>query len=608
MTKLNFVISANREAWIPGAKQLYAADPYIVHILEREGRLSEYEKVEVAQITRVSREEFQHDHKFVNQKFQKYTKILVRRLDEIHGSDYGLHFWKKALSLAILRHVNFCYEVFQVCETNLSLSLHDCCILDPVSYHIPVDFNEHRQVFQNTDFGQEQLFSIYCELFHPGKFKFWSGKAPLAFLKVAQPKAQLKSLWFRFHQIRKLLLRFNFRGATRRLLYLRNPQVGIMNSYFSLRYLNRLLFKSWGRIQLISLPKISPSTSVVNWKQRDKLVGNETGFDQFDKYVFACLRHGMPKRFVEDFNQVFSSLNMHFEKYSNLRWVTSESWIGDSLSSMALAVLQRKGVRHIYNEHNYLAYPFLGNNLKYLFPLVDEFTSLGWSDSSIPNLVRSASLFPWVEGEGRKKEHALLFVSSIPVTRAPEINACYGESGSRVIPGYLEMNRTFFETLNESTLSTMVYRAYPARFKQQALVWDQEFILNKFLSKVKRYDDSDTSGRLFMQSSRLVIINYLSTSYLESLLADIPTIILWNKDAYFLEEHHKGFFDGLIEAKICHTNPVEAANFVEHIKGEPETWWKTSLVRRARAEFLKANIGSPEVLVEHLLKRARESS
>ncbi len=135
------------------------------------------------------------------------------------------------------------------------------------------------------------------------------------------------------------------------------------------------------------------------------------------------------------------------------------------------------------------------------------------------------------------------------------------------------------------------------------LSWDQSFFLRKFLPKVKLYDNSTTPARSPMHSSRLTVINYISTSYLEALIADIPTIILWNQDAYFLEDKYKGFFDDLVEVQVVHTDPVEEAHFVEQVKDNPEKWWHSSKVQHARREFLKDNIGSPEVLVNHLIDR-----
>jgi len=604
MKKSNFVITTLKSAWIPDAKRLFAADPYIAHVLEREGRLSEYEDIQVARAPRMTREEFQRDHEFVDRKHSQYISILVRRLDELHGTSYGEYFWRKALSLAILRHVSLCYDLFQSCEANFNPVLHDCRVLDEDSYFIPVDFDDHRRIFQNTNFGQEQLFSVYCGLFYPGQFVPWHGNAP-----SPSPEPKSKGWWRRFtlRRVVRRLLHTLRRGASwlRRTMWARSPRVGIMDAYFSAEHMSRLMCESRGRIQNVPLPELPPSTTTPQWEVRKRLVCAEPNFDHFDKFVFACLLHGMPKIFVEDFQQIYARVNLYFDNYKSLRWVVCEAWIGHTLPSLALAILRQRGVKHIYNEHNYLSYFFVGSNLKYLVPLVDEFVTLGWEDPSMPNLVRGASLFQWVEkGKSCDKEHEILFVLGLPITHVPEINAAYGDSGAYRALSYFDMNQRFLAGLGEETLSKLYVRSYPSWKIRDWLTWDQSFALAAYLKKVKAYDDVTTSGRLLMQQSRLVVVNYLSTAYLESIIADIPTVFIWNKDTNLFTEKYMGVFDALIETGICQTNPEKAADFINRIKDNPEEWWHSTAVQKSRKAFLDENIGNPEVMIQYLLAKS----
>ena len=148
--KPNFVVSACTEAWVDGARELIVADPYVVHVLETTGRLADFEMLRVAPQQRATREAFQRDHNFVDRKFHKYRPILVHRLEQLHAGHYGETFWNKALALAIQRHISLCYDLFQVCEKEFDAERHDCRLLDPDSYLVPDDFDEHRRIFQST--------------------------------------------------------------------------------------------------------------------------------------------------------------------------------------------------------------------------------------------------------------------------------------------------------------------------------------------------------------------------------------------------------------------------------------------------------------------------
>jgi putative transferase (TIGR04331 family) len=608
--KINFVVSAWRDIWQPNVKRLFAADLYVFHVIEREGWLSDYEEVSVAPPMRATQEEFLDDHEFVDKKFNQYSEILADRLDKLHQTNHGIRFWRKAFSLSLLRHVTLCYDMFKVCEVHLNPEVHDCCILDMDSYKIPMDFDEHRYLFQNTDCGREQLFSVYCNLFYPDQFS--TMKNEFSLLAPIKSKG-VKYYWKRLAEGRILdrirrRIKLKLIYFIKRIISIRPPSVGIMECYFSRKNMSRLVFKSCGQIQHIPLPTYHPSNGAVRWDWREQLIQNEPDFGRFDKFVFACLKHGFPRLFVEDFSAVCSQINSYFNRFPSVHTIVCEFWIGCTLPSLTLAVLRQRGIRHIYNEHNYLSYFFQGTNLKYLAPLVDEFVTLGWKDSSMPNLVRGASLYEWVSDKANQnKEHEVLFIMGVPIAYLEEINSAYGTSGAFCAASYLDMNKKFLSSLGEETLGKMYVRSYPLEQTRNWLVWDQAFILGYYMSKVKVYDDnSKISSRSLMQRSRLVVVNYLSTSYLESIIADIPTVFISNEEAYLFNEKNKHCFDELIAVGVCQTNPENAANFVNKIISYPEQWWKSEAVQNARKAFLDANIGKPDVMIQYLLNISKK--
>lgn len=610
----NFVVSANRDIWMPNVRKLFAIDSYIYHVLEREGRLSDYQEIEVAPTSRSSREDFIHDHEFVDRKFHQYQDLLAERLDELHGTSHGNYFWRKAMALGLLRHVTFCYDLFQACERYLNVAIHKCRVLDHESFVIPDDFDSHRQVFQHTNLGQEQLFSVYCDLFHPGRFVPWKGVVPPTSQSSELRKPGLRGLFSRLVPNRIARVFSAILDSPARLAYemigwflrIRSPQIGIIGCLFSPEHRHRLAVKSVGRIQAIPLPRMPVFKSTPQWDKRDQLVREDSGFDRFDKFVFECLRHGMPRIFVEDFSESYAHINRHFNRYPNLRWGVCEIWISHTLSSLSMAVLSQREVKHICNEHNYLSYFFVGSNLKYQAQLSDEFVTIGWVNSSIPKLVRGASLFQWIENKcSRIKDIDILLICGLPMMRTPEINSAYGDSGAYGALQYFDMNKRFLAKLNDDTLGKLYLRPYPKNATRDWLTWDSSFMLSPYIKKVKRYDDSASSGKLLIQRSRLVVTNYLSTSYLESIIADIPSVFLWNQDSYLFTDEHKGVFDTLIYAGICQTSPEDAARHVNKIKDDPQRWWCSPAVQRAREIFLEANIGQPETMIQYLLAKAK---
>lgn len=595
--KTNFVVSNCYDVWIPDIENLLVINPFIEHKLELDGIKNSYKRIETASIRQTNRQELVNDHELVDTKVRKYTKILNRRLNQIHNVRHGSEFWEKALSLSILRHTSMCYNFYQGCKQNFDPSLHDCRIIDTCCYYIPAKFDDHRTFLQHTDYGQEQLFSVYCNMFYPNV------ASSIIIDAYEEPKGIKKTLFSRLKEPN--LVKKIFGKILAKSVFFIKPSVGIIGSFFAMKYRTNLIWKSKGRIQSVNLPKITISPTKTSHKMRAELTKFDDDFDDLDKFIFSTLYHLMPASFLENFYQYYVGYKKHFDKMKKLKWVVCESWIGDEASSLALAILKTMDVKHICNEHNYLSHPFIGNSLKYQIPLVDEFISLGWNDNRYPNFVPGASLFEWDNGIKYKKKYDILLVLGASGSRAPEINAGYADYGPYGSSSYDKFMKDFLQALGDKTLSQVYVRSYPKHAQKTWQVWDQKFLLREYIDKTINFDDYSRSGRKLIKQARLVVVNYLSTSHLESIIADVPTIFLWNKDTYHHEDKYMSIYDGLIDSGICQTNPVKAATFINKIKNNPQLWWESEPVKKNKEKFLKENFGNPEIFINHLIKKSK---
>ena len=167
---LNFIISNSPKIWRNNSKSLFIADPYVFHVLQMNNELSRFDSIKVSEYLRNTKEDLINDSNFVDEKYEKYIGIIANRLNEIHNKDYDSDFWQKSLSMAFIRYLTTFYNTFKICETYFNPKLHYCNVLSLKSYFTPNDFEDHRACFQNSDFGQEQIFSIYINLLYPDKF------------------------------------------------------------------------------------------------------------------------------------------------------------------------------------------------------------------------------------------------------------------------------------------------------------------------------------------------------------------------------------------------------------------------------------------------------
>lgn len=616
--KKNFIISDIKNLWAEKSEDLFIVTPYVDYLLKEKNEDKNYKSIEVAEFLRNNRESMQEAADFIEQKYQKYIPILAKRLNKIHKTTYCEFFWKKSLSMAVTRYLTLFHDVFAKCEKYFDPDKYDCKILSKKSYYTPLDFEDHRAVFENTFFGQEQIFSHYINLFYPNQFEsvdlnpekfgceFVAGVAKLKREKTDfELKEELKVLK------RKLFAIFSKKYRQKLKKYEDYKiKVGILGSFFSSENIFKLFEQSNGQINTIEIDRYNQKMidSTINPDKRNILGEFESNFDRFDKFFFSTLSYCFPRAFVENFNPISNSLLKKIKKYPNLKYVTSEAWLSDTYISIALAMMKEFGIKHIYNEHNGIFYPFIGNFVINKANLADYYVTFGWESQSIPNLISGASLFPfYIEGSFEKK-YNILYVSSPTVLKMSYYGGYYGTSDINALK-HLNFAKEFMANLSIETLKEIAYRGYPKEYDMKFLSYDKEKYLKNFLQYAhitKAIYAQGETCREQMLKSRLVIADYQTTAYLEALTMNIPVVLFFSPEVNYLKEEYSDFFKGLIDVGICQTDPVAAAKFIEKIANNPEEWWNSEEVQKARNEFLNKNFKKPQVMIDYLLNLVKE--
>lgn len=602
MEPKNFIISAHSQLWNSEIKDLYISEPWVYHVLEIGDRVREFGKIEIAPFRRQSRDDLVQDSQYVDGKYKKYIEILAKRLNDIHGLKHSPRFWRQALSMAFIRHITIFYDLFDRCETFFDQTKHTCNILSEKSYYIPADFEDHRNFFQNTDYGQEQIFSIYMKTFYPGRFKevdqIFEGEDEDEQVLPRQSIALKKRLRSRLSVMRNAIRKQ--RSLTQETGN-QDIVVGIMGSYFSKKNLTELIDRSKGKIFPLDWKiKLDHNTEDISFEKRSHLARLDSDFDKFDKFFFSTILYCLPKVFVEHFKEVEDIYISRLETYPSLKHIVSEGWISDTYMSIFLGLAEERDITHIHNEHNCFFHPYAGSYISHVFDMCDRFVSLGWGDKKTPKLVKGASLFPFSIDGDRTEKYKILYISAPANVKMCHYSSAWGIDEENAIK-HLEFVGRFFEALDKTTLKELTYRAYPKFPNIKLLSYDKEYILDLFLQSVSGFADISESSKAQMLQSGLVVIDYISTSYIEALTMDIPIVFFWDMNAYYLNDEYLDFFKSLVDVGICQTDPIKAARFIEGIKDNPRAWWTRDDVRAARAEFFNQNLGKPKVMIDYLL-------
>lgn len=148
------------------------------------------------------------------------------------------------------------------------------------------------------------------------------------------------------------------------------------------------------------------------------------------------------------------------------------------------------------------------------------------------------------------------------------------------IPTYFKNRHDFAAALNPEVRCKLVYRPLPADFG-----W-----MKQDIDAIRQFPDIkvDMSGYFVqrLKKARLYLCDHGSTTFLEALTANVPTIIFWDDAKAKEREDAKEYFDLLRNAGILHHDPIAAANQLNRVWDNVEEWWGQPERQKARVDFM----------------------
>lgn len=202
----------------------------------------------------------------------------------------------------------------------------------------------------------------------------------------------------------------------------------------------------------------------------------------------------------------------------------------------------------------------------------DVFYTFGWSRPDVGSRVRP--LPTAMPQRSRRNSSDELLLMSLPVT------SHFYRLQPFLLPTHIA--RTVDETVAFAdglvASTTLRVRSSGAdRFPMERLTQSSARIVE---------DTSGGRGSVAASRARLVIHNYLGTSWLESLAMNIPTVCFYDPAMYQPRAAAQPFVDALARVGVIHYSGREAAKFVNSLHGDPSAWWSSAEVQEAREAFV----------------------
>jgi len=531
----------------------------------------------------ISRQDHINFSNFERKKYEKLLKLLTFKLNELHNKSYKKEYWDRIIGHFLLYHLTCCSRYFNSRLKNInSLGKKKISILDQKSFYIPSNTSDYRNCFQHSYFGQEQMFSNLIRFFFKNKKFIYIHKKFIIKQKKIKNKENNEKLNYLFYRIANFFFRIIFKNKNKYLA---------TRCFWTHEARQKIQFFFKGKF-LYDNYYIPKKIFLENMNLRDKISSlNDVkkNVDNFDKFFFYTLKFCIPKSFIEEYRYKSEFSENYLDKNKNLKFIINESMDEDNMFLIAHAKLNN--IKSIYCEHNYLQHSFVGNLIKFIKKKFDYFFTLGWKSKNI-QFKPAGSFFNWVDKNAEDEiKFPILFVPSVTLYRKPFTSSAYGESGEFNSLNYVKMNLEFFNNLKKNILKKIWIKEYPQNVKNNYCYNPIDKKINKsniiYANKIK---DSNITLDKYINSANLLVTNYLSTSYIQALISNKPTIIFFNSKSYFLEKKYKNFYKDLIKSKIMYSNPKEAANFINNNFNNLHDWWLDPLTQKCRNRFIQNNI------------------
>jgi len=215
------------------------------------------------------------------------------------------------------------------------------------------------------------------------------------------------------------------------------------------------------------------------------------------------------------------------------------------------------------------------HQLDHQLSIADKFLSWGWSSSHNKKIVPVGVLKPIREIRPKLRGSAVMPLLSLPTY--PYDNSAFpiGISGWEA---YFQDQLNFLKSLKKLGDEEIQIRNYPK---------DRGNLVTERLSEIHRRNVVQPTKPLVadLHKYRLAIVTYNSTTLLETLASNFPTVAFWNFSSWPVSEEAIEAFDGLVAAKILFSTPKAAADHLEEIWHDIDGWWLDPMVHGYRMAF-----------------------
>lgn len=533
------------------------------------------------------RKKLYRDYLYLQTLHEELLKELAGKLNAIHGVNHSVRYWRILIGPWLGYFIQMLFDrwamIGQVVANN---SISGARVMEtPPEKMIPNDMDHFTRLW----LGEAWNEAVYGQL-----LQGWTdipiektAPAEKPGPSTTQRPAPPKSLWLK-HKMAQAV-------SSASQMFVREDEAFFISSYMRTGQDLRL---QWRLGQIPKLWKNIPTPRAqVDLAKRQWQMGrsNEEGFPAI---VRAMIPKHIPALYLEGYGDlqtccaaqpwpgkpsfIFAS-NLFVRHDVFKAWVAQKTEDGAPLVTGQHGGLYSLGLWYFIDEHQRA--------------ISDAFITWGWNAEGEPKIKPVGNLKMAGRDQGwNPKGDALMIQMARPRYSYHMFSMPFASQWL----DYFEDQCRFVTALPERLRERLVVRLYGSDYG-----WGQKQRWQDRFADI-RLDEGSVPIESLVEKSRLAISTYNGTTFLESMAANVPTIIFWNPNHWEISKSGSPYMEQLKSAGIFHETPESAAQQVAQVWDDVAGWWNSGRAQSARKEFCHRYSRLPEDFLgsmEHILRQ-----
>lgn len=527
-------------------------------------------------------------YRFATAVYERMLKTLSERLNEIHGIGQSQRFWRIVVGPWLLFYTQAIFDRYRyVCHAIERYPNFFTYVLRTNDHHVPADTLESVELLKTDDYNL-RVFSRILKLMESGS----ANRFECIEVESGEMQSGHQDVGSRSGRGRGL---FEFLVSTLyeayRSISIGRAKIVLRNSYFPLWAVAKLIFLTRGKVFVCQGDEEHASGYRIDEKMRSILVKGSDPGDEFSGILLKMIPVDMPRCFLERFGDIRKSALRSYPG-SPKAIFSANSWYFDEGFKQWAAIHGDKGVALLGTQHggNYGCARCMPSE-DHETSICDVYYTWGWTrkDVSATVIPKPATKFA-----GRKNlvvsgaDRGILYVATVIsryLIEFPPLNVHFND--------YLGWQLTFLNRLAPSIVSELRFRPH-----REDLGWGVAQRVKARMPKV-RAEDWNTPFLESLRNCRLFVCDHHTTTCVEALAADKPTILFWDPRVNLVRLEAQPLFDGLRRVGVLHDSPEGAAEAVNSAYDRVEAWWAEEQRREAVRNFRdRFGMSSPDAVSE----------